>query len=46
VEIYVPTPEELQAFRDATQPRVLEWIKTQVSPKWIDYLFEEIEKVK
>lgn len=45
-EIYVPTLEELQTFRNATQPLVLEWVKTQVSPKWIDYLFEEIEKVK
>jgi tripartite ATP-independent transporter DctP family solute receptor len=46
MEIYVPTPEELQAFREATQPKVLEWTKTQVSPKWIDYLFAEIEKAK
>lgn len=46
IEIYVPTAEELQAFREATQPKVLEWVKTQVSPKWIDYLFTEIEKAK
>lgn len=46
MEIYVPTLEELKAFRDVAQPKVLEWVKTQVPAKWIDYLFAEIEKAK
>ena len=46
MEIYFPTPDEIDAFRQATQPKVLEWVKTQVPQKWIDYLFNETEKAR
>jgi len=44
MEVYVPTPAEIDAFAKATQPRVVEWVKKQVAPKWVDYLFKEIDK--
>ena len=46
MEIYVPTPAEIEAFAKATQPRVTEWAKQKVPEKWIDYLFKEIKKAR
>jgi len=46
MEIYVPTPAEIEAFGKATQPRVTEWVKQKVPQKWIDYLFREIKKAR
>jgi C4-dicarboxylate-binding protein DctP len=46
MEIYVPTPAEIEAFRKVTQPRVIEWVKQKVPQKWIDYLFREIKKAR
>ena len=46
MEIYVPTPAEIEAFAKATQPRVTEWVKKKVPQKWIDYLFREIKKAR
>jgi tripartite ATP-independent transporter DctP family solute receptor len=46
MEIYVPTPAEIEAFAKATQPRVVEWVKQKVPQKWIDYLFREIKKAR
>lgn len=40
------TPEQVQAFRDAAQPPVVEWLKTEVEIKWIDGLLKEIEKIR
>ncbi len=44
MEVYVPTPAELDSFAKATQPKVVEWVKTKVPAKWVDYLFKEIDK--
>ena len=44
MEVYVPTPAELDSFAKTTQPKVVEWVKTKVPPKWVDYLFKEIDK--
>ncbi len=40
------TPEEVQAFRDAAQLPVIEWLKTEVDTKWINGLLEEVEKIR
>jgi tripartite ATP-independent transporter DctP family solute receptor len=36
--VYKPTEEELKKFRDAAQPPVVNYLKTQVEPAWLDEL--------
>lgn len=40
------TPEQVQAFREAAQPPVIEWLKSEVGADWVDGLLEEIEKIR
>ena len=35
MEITTPTPEQLEKFKAAAQPAVIDWLKTQVDPSWI-----------
>jgi tripartite ATP-independent transporter DctP family solute receptor len=46
MEIYSPTTKERQAFKEATQPAVIEWMKTQVDEKWIEMLKDAVEKAE
>ncbi|MEW6263252.1 MAG: DctP family TRAP transporter solute-binding subunit [Thermodesulfobacteriota bacterium] len=34
--VYSPTPAEKKAFKDKTQGPVIDWMKTQIDPQWID----------
>ncbi len=45
VDIYAPTPEEKEAFREATRP-VIEWLRNEIGDYWIDYVLEETAKVE
>ena len=36
VTVYTPTAPELAQFRSATQPPVIEFLKTKIDPKLID----------
>lgn len=36
VEITKPTPEQMEEFRNAAQPPVAEWLRTQMEPEWLD----------
>lgn len=38
MKVYKPTSEQLAQFRAKAQPPVLDYLKTQVDPKWIDEL--------
>jgi tripartite ATP-independent transporter DctP family solute receptor len=42
VQIYGPTEAELNAFRNAMQPAVLDWLKTKVDPKLITELQQAV----
>jgi len=46
MEIYVPTAEEIDLFREKSQQPVIDWLKTQVDPKWVDGFVQTIEEVK
>ncbi len=37
------TPDQVAAFRKKAQPAVVEWVKVQIGPEWVDKLFAEIE---
>lgn len=45
MEIYSPTPEEKELFKEAAQEPVIKWIKTQVDPGLVDELLAEVERV-
>ncbi len=46
MEIYVPTAEEIEKFKELSQQPVIDWIKTQVDPKWVDGFMQTIEEVR
>ncbi len=37
------SPEEIEKFRQATQPPVVEWMKTDVGNEWVDGILKEVE---
>jgi TRAP-type transport system periplasmic protein len=43
MDIYIPTADELAMFKDATQEPVIEWIKGEIDPRWVDGFVEAIE---
>lgn len=46
VEVYSPTSEERAEFKKLTQAPVLEWMKTQVEPQWIEKVMQAVEQVE
>lgn len=46
IEIYKPTATETQAFRDASQGAVRDWLATQIDPSWIEALDAAIAEVR
>jgi len=42
VQVYVPTPQEKELFRKATQKPVIDWLKTKIDPKLIDEAFKAV----
>ncbi len=47
MEIYKPTPEEKEAFKEAAQQPVIDWLKneTEVDPQLVDDLLERVDQV-
>ena len=45
MEIYSPTEQELDQFREATQKPVIEWLKTKVDAAIIDEVLQEVKRV-
>ncbi|WP_198651339.1 DctP family TRAP transporter solute-binding subunit [Salinicola sp. CPA57] len=48
MEVYTPTPDEMDQFRDAAQPPVIEWLKSDLGDEanWIDKLQENVDQVR
>lgn len=46
MEVYVPTAEEIELFRQKAQKPVIEWIKTEIDPRWVDGFLEAIDEAK
>ncbi len=46
MEIYQPTPAELNAFKDATAQPVLEWLKTVVDPTVVDRVLDTVANIE
>jgi tripartite ATP-independent transporter DctP family solute receptor len=45
-EIYSPTSAEKEQFRQAAQGPVIEWMKTQIDPAWIEKLLAAVNKAE
>lgn len=46
MEIVPFTPEQKAEFRKLSQPPVVEWVKTQTDPQWVEDLFKAIEEAQ
>jgi tripartite ATP-independent transporter DctP family solute receptor len=46
VEVYSPTADERAQFKKLTQAPVLEWMKTQVDPQWIEKIMKAVEQAE
>lgn len=46
MEVYSPTPEERNDFKEKTQQSVIEWMKDEINKKWIDKVMKAAEKAK
>jgi len=44
MEVYVPSPAEKEQFKKATQPAVIDWLKTQVDPQLIQDVLDAVDK--
>ncbi len=46
MEVYVPTPEEMRAFRDLSQSAVLPYVKEQAGEEWVEKIMEAVEEAE
>lgn len=47
MEVYRPTAEDLQKFKEAGQPSYLKWLEEQsIDQKWIDMAMRDVEALK
>lgn len=46
MEVTVLSPAQIDAFRQATQPAVVQWLKGEVGARWVDGLMAALEQVR
>jgi hypothetical protein len=46
MEIYSPSSAERAQFKEKTQGPVIEWMKTQVDPQWIDKVMAAVKQAE
>lgn len=46
MQVYTPTAAELAQFRQASQGPVIQWIKGEVDPRWVDDFLKAIEDAR
>lgn len=46
MEIYTPKPEEIEQFREAAQPVVIEILKKEINPELIDQLLQYVREAE
>jgi len=46
MEVYVPTPEEMRAFRDLSQSAVLPYVKEQAGEEWVEKIMKAVEEAE
>lgn len=46
IEIYIPTPEEFEAFRDLGQPGAVELVRAEIGDEWVDGVLEAVAEAQ
>ena len=46
MEVYVPTPEEMRAFKDLSQSAVLPYVKEQAGEEWVEKIMKAVEEAE
>ena len=46
MEVYVPTPEEMRAFRNLSQSAVLPYVKEQAGEEWVEKIMKAVEEAE
>ena len=46
VEIYKPTKEEKQQFKELTQASAIQWLKEKIDPAWVDGILEATKQAE
>lgn len=46
MEVYAPTADELQQFRELAQKAVIEWLQTQIDPSLIDEVLAAVKEAE
>lgn len=46
LEIYFPSLDEIQEFREATQRPIIDFLEGEVDKKWIDGILDAVEKIE
>lgn len=46
MEITELTPEQIQVFRETTQPPVADWMKDQIGAEWVDELLDLVDSLR
>ncbi len=46
MEVYSPTTEERAQFKERSQGPVIEWMKTQIDPQWIEKVMKAVEQAE
>src|SRR5690606_17292990 len=46
MEVYAPTADELQQFRELAQQAVVEWLQTQIDPSLIDEVLAAVKEAE
>ena len=46
MEVYAPNSQEREAFKKATQPAVIDWMKGQIDPVWIEKVQSAVKEAE
>ncbi|MCD6420607.1 MAG: DctP family TRAP transporter solute-binding subunit [Synergistetes bacterium] len=46
MKIYVPTPKQLQEFRNLSQPAVLKYVRKEIGDKWVDEIIQAVKSAE
>lgn len=46
IEVYFPTPAEMEIWRNTLRPHMIKWTKKQIGPKWVDKFLKASERVE
>lgn len=46
MDVYTPSAEEIEMFREASQEPVVDWIKDEIDPEWVEGFLDAIDEAR